>query len=89
MLPSKIDTSSGLMQVRAWGMLERTNELLVDLGTNGVPGNGYQEKPSWYLVDDDLNIIERLTGWHLREGDKVITVKRFKDWRPRTSCGCI
>jgi len=85
-LPKVINTFSGPMKVRAWGVLQRTGELLVDLGTNGVPGNGYQDRPSWYGVDDEL--FPRYDP-QLQYEDTVMVVKEFSNWAPRTSCGCI
>jgi len=88
-LPKVIDTFSGPMKVRAWGVLERTGQLLADLGTNGIPGNGYRDRPSWYAVDDDLFPRQSLAELYRGEGDVIRIIKYFDGWVPRTNCGCI
>jgi len=85
-LPKTVETCSGPMNVRAWAKLERTGELLVDLGTNGVPGNGYQNHHHWYIVDNKF--FPRYDPG-LRYGDTVTVIKKFDDWKPQTNCGCI
>ena len=88
-LPKVINTFSGPMKGRAWGKVQRTGQLLVDLGTNGIPGNGYHKRRTWSGVDNELFPRWSLGELNLREGDVIETIKRFDDWKPRTNCGCI
>lgn len=81
---------------------ERMNGWLVDLGTDGIAGHGYDEEVHWYFCPANTVFNDCLMFQcpaNLREGDwqgdgvDVISLGKevivIEDWEPPTSCGCI